>query len=62
MAKSPNKTQKKRLVIKGKGNAKKQFNDECFIFNKTGHLAKDNKGKQGNPVKNITQTSTTVIN
>ena len=60
MAKSLNKNQKKRLVTKGKGIAKKS-NDKCFIFNKTEHLAKDNKGKQGNPVKKIAQTSIITI-
>jgi hypothetical protein len=31
----------------------KNFNENCFTYNKIGHLAKDyrNKGQQGNPEK-----------
>jgi hypothetical protein len=38
--------------MKRKGIAKK-FNSKCFIYNKTGHPAKDyrNKGHQGNHEK-----------
>jgi hypothetical protein len=34
-----NKNQKSKLARKGKS-ISKRFNEKCFIYNKTGHLAK----------------------
>jgi len=62
MVTSRNKNQKKKLVVKRKGIAKK-FNDKCFICNKIGHLAKDcrNKVQLGNLKKIISQAKVTKI-